>query len=110
MADPTDVADPPSAEALKNEGNELFKAGKYAEAVVKYGEAIDLDPEVPAYYSNRAFCHIKTESMGSAILDADEAIKLDKRFAKAYYRKGTALFSMGKYKQAKKQNQCCTMM
>ena len=100
MADSADVSDPPSAEALKNEGNELFKAGKYADAVVKYGEAIDVDPEVPAYYSNRAFCHIKMENHGLAIADASIAIELDKTFVKAYHRRGSAYMALAKYKEA----------
>ena len=90
------------SDAIKADANAAFSASNFAKAIELYTEAIAVVPSA-ALHSNRAFCHIKTESMGSAILDADEAIKLDKRFAKAYYRKGTALFSMGKYKQAKKQ-------
>ena len=48
------------AEALKAEGNAHFQAGRNAEAVEKYNEAIELNPEVPAYYTNRAFCHLKS--------------------------------------------------
>jgi tetratricopeptide (TPR) repeat protein len=40
----------PSAEALKDEGNNFFKVGKYAEAVEKYLAATALDPNVPAYW------------------------------------------------------------
>ena len=70
------------AEAIKDEGNELFKGGRFADAVAQYNDAIELNPEVctslhmpakgcytssearswlqvPAYYTNRAFCHLK---------------------------------------------------
>ena len=52
---PMDVSDDKSpAEQAKEEGNALFKAQKYAEAVSKYNDAIELDPEVPAYYTKCA--------------------------------------------------------
>ena len=65
------------AEALKAEGNAHFQAGRNAEAVEKYNEAIELNPEVPAYYTNRAFCHLKMENHGLAIADATVALELD---------------------------------
>ena len=34
------------AEELKDEGNAFFKSGRYAEAVAKYNDAIELNPEV----------------------------------------------------------------
>jgi len=85
---------------FKDQGNELFKAGKYAEAVAKYNEAIEADPEVPACYTNRAFCHLKMENHGLAIADATVAIELDKTFVKAYYRRGSAYMALAKYKDA----------
>ena len=39
-----------AAESLKAEGNALFKAGKFAQAVEKYKGATDKDPSVPAYW------------------------------------------------------------
>ena len=39
-----------AAESLKAEGNALFKAGKYADAIVKYKAATAADPSVPAYW------------------------------------------------------------
>lgn len=41
---------------------------KYEDAVEKYTEAIDLNPNVAAYYANRAFAHTKLEAYGAAIL------------------------------------------
>ena len=50
------------------------------------------------FYSNRAMAMIKLESYGLAITDANEAIKLDPKYIKAYYRRGCAKFALGKYK------------
>ena len=44
--------------------------------------AIELNPNVPAYYGNRSFCYIKTEYYGYALEDANKAIELDKKYIK----------------------------
>ncbi|KAI8049223.1 Metallo-dependent phosphatase-like protein [Syncephalis plumigaleata] len=80
--------------------NLLFIAKKYAEAIEKYSKAIELDPTVPAYYSNRAFAYIKTEAFGYAIADADKAIELDASYAKAYYRRATANMALFNFKKS----------
>ena len=51
-------------------------------------------------YSNRAMAHIKAESYGLAISDAEAAIRLDPTYIKAYYRRGSANFALGKYRLA----------
>jgi serine/threonine-protein phosphatase 5 len=84
------------AEKKKDEGNEHFKAGHFKDAIDCYNAAIDLDPEVPAFYTNRAFCHIRMENYGLAIADATVALELDKSFSKAYYRRGSAYMGLGK--------------
>jgi len=95
-------SDTAKAEALKTEGNALFQAGRFADAVGKYNEAIEHNPELPAYYTNRAFCHIKMENHGLAIADATVALELDKQFVKGYYRRGSAYMALGKNKEALK--------
>ena len=47
-----------SAENRKEEGNQLYKAKKYLEALAKYSAAIELCPENPAFYGNRSACHM----------------------------------------------------
>ncbi|EPE34558.1 Metallo-dependent phosphatase [Glarea lozoyensis ATCC 20868] len=76
------------AVALKDEGNKAFAAHDWPKAVEYYSKAIDLDNKVPAYYSNRAQAHIRSEAYGYAIADATKAIELDPNFA--YYRRGVA--------------------
>jgi hypothetical protein len=62
-------------------------------------------PNLHIYYSNRAFCHIKLENYGSAILDAGRAIKVNPGFSKAYYRRGCANLLLQKYKLALRGDQ-----
>lgn len=62
------------ANALKEEGNKFLAAFEFARAAEKYSEAIAINPTA-IYYANRAQALIKLESYGSAIEDADAAIK-----------------------------------
>lgn len=50
---------------------------------------------------NRAFCHLKMENYGFAIVDADQVIKLAPDFTKGYYRKGQAQLMMSKFDEAR---------
>jgi len=50
---------------------------------------------------NRAFCHLKMENYGFAIVDADLAIKLNPELTKAYYRKGQAFMMISKFDDAR---------
>jgi tetratricopeptide (TPR) repeat protein len=47
-------------------GNAAFKAGKFADAIAAYSEAIQTDPTQAAFYSNRAMCYMKISDYASA--------------------------------------------
>ena len=104
-------------EQHKNEGNELFKEQKYADARRCYTQAAEryeradeaeraavdaakLGRAMAIVYSNRAQTAVKLEEAGSAKQDADLAIAADARYAKGYYRRAVAMVMMGKYKEA----------
>ena len=53
-------------------------------------------------FANRSNAHLRTESYGSAAMDAKKAIELDKRNPKAYYRLGSAHVALGHYKDGLK--------
>lgn len=90
------------AEELKEKANEYFKNGDYSQAITYYSQAIEQNPYVAAYYGNRSFAHIKTESFGYALSDASKALQLDKNYIKAYYRRASANMALGKFKVALK--------
>ncbi|KAJ2794447.1 Palmitoyl-protein thioesterase 1, partial [Coemansia furcata] len=57
----TPVADAETANRateLKLEANAFYAKMQYHEAIEKYTEAIAADPTVPAFYTNRAQCHL----------------------------------------------------
>ena len=95
------------SQRLKDEGNAFLSQHKYALAAEKYSQAIEKYPTA-IYYSNRAQALIKLESYGLAISDANEAINLDPKYIKAYYRRGSANLALGKLKAAMKDFQAVT--
>lgn len=79
------------AEALKEEGNNFFKAGKFQEAIDKYDAATKIDPNVAAYWSNKAACHEKLRQYDEMAESSRMCIKADRSFIKGYFRLATAL-------------------
>lgn len=88
------------AEEWKAKGNSEFSARNYSKAVEYYTEAIKMYPKNCIYFSNRAACHLSTGDNDSAIVDCEEAIRLDPRFVKSYIRLGTALMKKALYQDA----------
>lgn len=125
MADESPFAE---AEKCKAEGNAHFKEHSFTRALVAYTEAIDLslteddgldsldgtkptNPNLAIYYANRAFCHIKLENYGSALLDATKAIESKEEFPKGWYRRGTAYLALGRVKEAHRDfSQLCKLV
>lgn len=92
--------DPELAEKAREEGNALFKEGKFAEAVKSYTEAIKRAPTDPRGYNNRAAAYTKLAALPEALKDADEAIRVDPSFVKAHIRRSMVYFGMKEYQKA----------
>lgn len=88
------------AEQLKAEGNKAMSAKDFGAAIEAYGKAIELNPNSPVYFSNRAAAFSQIGQHESAIDDAKQASKIDPKFGKAYSRLGHALFSSGRFEEA----------
>uniref|UniRef100_A0A0E0MPE2 Uncharacterized protein n=1 Tax=Oryza punctata TaxID=4537 RepID=A0A0E0MPE2_ORYPU len=69
--------------ALKDQGNEQFKAGNYLKAAALYTQAIKLDPDNPTLYSNRAAAFLHLVKLNKALADAETTIKLKPQWEKA---------------------------
>ena len=69
-APPKPPATPEEAEAKKNEGNEALKAGKIAEAIALYTEAIEMNKN-EGMFTNRAMAYIKQKKYKEALFDCE---------------------------------------
>lgn len=91
-------------EVLKEEGNNLIKANKYAEAEAKYTEALNLDPfnkKLNAIiYSNRALTYMKRKQNLKAIDDLNKSIELNPNYTKSLIRRAEVNMERGEYGQA----------
>lgn len=85
------------AEAIKLEGNELYKAKDMDGALAKYNEAKELDPENMLFHLNIASVKLEQGDLESCIKSCEEAIQVGRsvyapyeQIAKAYERMGNA--------------------
>lgn len=76
------------AENLKNHATEYYKKGDYMNALHYYTQAIQINPKVSIYFSNRARAYRRIGDFEKSTLDAQEAIELDESNIKAHYIMG----------------------
>ena len=88
---------PEIAEEENKKAHELYKAGKFPDALKVYEEAIKRNPKLPKYYTNRAQCYIKLMEFYQAIKDCEAAIKIDPKTLKAYQRKANCHYITKEY-------------
>ncbi|KAJ3296741.1 hypothetical protein HK104_001251 [Borealophlyctis nickersoniae] len=106
--DPANIQDPAErAHAYKSRANVLLAEGNLEEAIDMYGSAIALAKEIKladdaqaVFHANRSAAHFKFANYGSAIADATKAIELNPEYAKAYFRRASALKMVGKLQSA----------
>lgn len=85
---------PEIAEEHNNKANELYKAGKFPDALKEYNETIKRNPNNAKYYSNRAACYTKLMEFSSACKDCEKALSIDPNYLKAYQKKATCHIMM----------------
>ena len=92
------------AESIKNEGNKFYKENKLKLAVEKYDLAVKTLPQghlrAAVYLCNKSMCSLKLEEPGQALIDSQNAIKIDPKNIKAYYRMAIAHYAMNKLKES----------
>ena len=89
------------AQAAKAAGNAAFSSGDYAAAVRHFTDAISHDPTDAIFFSNRSGAYASLSQPQQALDDAERCIQLNPAFIKGHSRKGQALFTLGRYADAK---------
>ncbi|RIA94673.1 hypothetical protein C1645_803451 [Glomus cerebriforme] len=82
---------------LREEGNVFFNKKKYKEALKKYTEAINANPNDYFSWSNRAITHIKLHDYVEALADGKRCIEIEPNFARGHHRIANALENLKRY-------------
>uniref|UniRef100_A0A182TWZ8 J domain-containing protein n=1 Tax=Anopheles melas TaxID=34690 RepID=A0A182TWZ8_9DIPT len=90
----------------KESGNELWKSGKYRDALATYTEALELDPQNKdinsKLYYNRALVNSKLGNLREAIADCSSALALNEKYMKALLQRAKLYYNMENYEEAVK--------
>lgn len=84
-------------DAIKASGNEFLENEKYIQAIRQYTEAVQLTPNNPVLYLNRATALMRRKYLGDcyeALRDCHQALNLDSHYIKAHFRLARALFEI----------------
>ena len=101
MSSPSD-ADREKSLALKARGNQHFSAGKHADAIVAFTEAIKLWSTNETFYSNRCASYTALNKLELALQDAETVISLKPEWSKGYSRIGAVYFLQKKFEESVK--------
>lgn len=93
------------AELLKTQGNDLFKAARFEDAIPKYAEALEacesLSSDVAvAILNNRAACNQQLSNFGAVVDDTTVVLESQPRNIKALLRRALAFEGLERYRTA----------
>ena len=93
--EPTRTPNLATVEGRIDSGNTHFQNNEFTEAVADYTEAIKMQPDLAAAYSDRASAYIEIKEYDKAIEDANQAIKLKPDLPWAYAARASAYRNKG---------------
>ena len=73
--------------AARSNGNELFKASRFSEACLAYGQGLEHDPYNAVLLCNRAACRSKLGQFEKAVEDCNAALNVRPSYGKARLRR-----------------------
>jgi tetratricopeptide (TPR) repeat protein len=81
-------------------GNDLFKAGRFSEAVIAYGEGLESSPGNAVLLCNRAACRSKLNQWEKAVEDSNAALEAQPNYTKALLRRAQSNAKMERWEDA----------
>mmetsp|Transcript_81113 Transcript_81113/g.173497 ORF Transcript_81113/g.173497 Transcript_81113/m.173497 type:complete len:523 (-) Transcript_81113:360-1928(-) len=93
-------ADAKRLREAKKKAGDAFKDGDYAEALARYSECIELEPEDHIHWSNRSAAHKQLAKFEEALADATKCTELSPEFAKGWARVGVANLALERLDEA----------
>lgn len=90
---------------LKDQGNQMFSARKYEDAINCYSKAIIKNPTNATYFTNRALCHLKMKRWEQSCQDCRRALDMDPNLVKAHFFLGQSLMELELYDESIKHLQ-----
>jgi small glutamine-rich tetratricopeptide repeat-containing protein alpha len=88
------------SDKLKSQGNAAMGRKEYDSAIDLYSKALGLVPNNPIYLSNRAAAYSASGQHIKAAADAELAVEVDPKYARAWSRLGLARYELGDAKGA----------
>ncbi|TRY95287.1 hypothetical protein DNTS_006743 [Danionella cerebrum] len=82
------------------EGEHLWKKQELSDAIVKFNEAVDLEPSTCRLLAQRAELLMEMKNLGQATKDADTMCQLRPLWPRAHYIKAVALMKAGRPEEA----------
>jgi L1 cell adhesion molecule like protein len=82
-------------EDLKQRGNTAFAQGDYLGAVASFSQALNIDPDVIALYSNRSAAYLKLGRVEESLEDAEACISMDAAWPKGQHTSVISITSIG---------------
>ncbi|NWH38681.1 TTC12 protein, partial [Chloropsis hardwickii] len=89
------------ANALKEQGNEAFRAGDFALAIQRYSQGLEKLRDKQELYTNRAQAYLKLHEYEKAISDCEWALKCNKNCLKAYFLMGKAHLALQHFAESR---------
>lgn len=83
--------------SARSRGNELFKASKFQEACIAYGEGLENDSHNAILLCNRAACRAKLGQLEKAIEDCNVALSMRSSYSKARLRRADCNAKLGRW-------------
>lgn len=81
-------------------GEQLYDSKKYAEAIVQFSSAIEMNPQDTTAYFTRGLSYMQQNNLKDAKPDFDKVIEISKNAINTYFYRGCCNMVMGNYKAA----------